>query len=313
VVTTALLFPGQGSQRVGMGAALARAFPAARRVFEEADEVLGFRLSRLCWEGPEAELTLTRNTQPALLATSIAVLRALEPRFDACAGHSLGEWTALVAAGALPLADGLRLVRLRGGYMQEAVPAGVGAMAAILGLEADAVEAVCREAADGEVVAPANLNGAGQVVIAGHTAAVERAVALARQRGARRAVPLAVSAPFHCALMAPAAERLGAALAGVAVADPRVPVVTNVDAQPQTSGLHLKELLVQQVTRPVRWGESVKTLLDMGVARSLELGAGNVLTGLVKRIAPAIKAASIGEPEEVRAALAAEEDQGDRP
>jgi [acyl-carrier-protein] S-malonyltransferase len=303
--TTALLFPGQGSQRVGMGAELARAYPAARRVFAEADEVLGFALSKLCWEGPEAELTLTRNTQPALLATSIAALRALEPSFQACAGHSLGEWTALVAAGALELGDAIRLVRLRGGFMQEAVPAGVGAMAAILGLEPEVVEAVCQEARAGapdQVVSPANLNGAGQTVIAGHAAAVERAVALAKQRGAKRAVPLQVSAPFHCALMAPAAHRLQAALAEVTVRDPRVPVVANVDAKPVTSGARAKALLVEQVVRPVRWEESVKTLAAMGVERTLELGPGAVLSGLVKRIVPAMRVSSIGEPAEVEAA-----------
>ncbi|HKA87143.1 MAG TPA: ACP S-malonyltransferase [Haliangiales bacterium] len=291
----ALLFPGQGSQKVGMGAALAATNAAARRVYEEADEVLGEKLSRVCWEGPEADLVLTANAQPAILTTSIAVLRAMEtpPDFGAVAGHSLGEWSALVAAGAIRFGDAVRLTRLRGRAMQEAVPAGTGAMAALLGLAADVVDAVCAEAAEGQIVSAANLNGAGQVVIAGHKAAVERAMALARARGAKRAVPLAVSAPFHCALMAPAAERLAAALADAAVADPSVPVVHNVDGRPNRDGARVKELLIKQVTAPVRWEACVQTLASLGASEALELGAGNVLAGLVRRIAPGIAVTSM--------------------
>lgn len=291
----ALVFPGQGSQRVGMGAALAADNAAARRVYEEADHVLGEKLSRLCWDGPEAELMLTANAQPAILTTSIAVLRAFAeaPAFGAVAGHSLGEWSALVAAGAIRFADAVRLTRLRGRAMQDAVPAGVGAMAALLGLAAADVDAVCAEAAQGEVVAPANLNGAGQIVIAGHKGAVDRAMALAKARGAKRAVALAVSAPFHCALMAPAAERLAEALAGVEVASPSVPVVHNVDAAANRDGARIKDLLVRQVTSPVRWEACVHTLAALGVTEALELGAGNVLAGLVKRIAPTIATTSM--------------------
>lgn len=302
---TALLFPGQGSQKVGMGAALARELAAARRVFEEADEALGAPLSRLCWEGPEAELVRTENTQPAILTTSIAVLRAIEAEggplgFDVAAGHSLGEWSALVAAGALEFADAVRLVRLRGRAMQEAVPEGQGAMAAILGLDPAAVGEVCAAAAEGQVVQPANFNGAGQVVISGHAAAVERAMAAARARGAMRAVPLQVSAPFHCPLMQPAADRMREALAEVKVGAMRVPVVSNVEAAPNQEAGRVVELLVRQVTAPVRWEESVQRLAQEGVTRAYELGAGSVLRGLVKRIAKEMVVQSVGEPAEVR-------------
>ena len=293
----ALLFPGQGSQKVGMGAELARTSEAARRIFEEADEVLGERLSRLCWEGPDEELVLTANAQPAILTTSIAVLRALQERgelvFGACAGHSLGEWSALVAADSLRFADAVRLVRLRGEAMQGAVPAGVGAMAALIGLAPDVVDAICAEAAQGEVVSPANLNGAGQIVIAGHKGAVERAMTLAMARGAKLAKLRAVSAPFHCALMAPAAERLAVALSGVRVADPRVPVVHNADPRPNQSGARAKELLVAQVTQPVRWEACVGALAELSATEALELGAGTVLAGLVRRIAPKIAVTSV--------------------
>jgi [acyl-carrier-protein] S-malonyltransferase len=300
---TALLFPGQGSQKVGMGRALHDADAGARALFAEADAVLGYPLSKICFEGPEAELTSTANAQPAILTVSIAALGFLRARSAvapvAVAGHSLGEYSALVATGALRFSDAVRLVHLRGKFMQEAVPAGVGAMAAILGLAADEVAAACREAAGAEVVSPANLNGGGQVVIAGHKAAVERACAAAKARGAKRAVPLAVSAPFHCALMQPAADRLAAELERVEIAAPEVPVVTNVEAAPNQDPTRVRDLLTRQVTAPVRWEESVERLASMGVTRAIEVGAGNVLAGLVRRIAPAITIASAGDPEAI--------------
>jgi len=302
---TALLFPGQGSQRVGMGKELAIRFETARRTFEEADAALGEKLSTTCWDGPEDKLTLTANTQPAILTNSIAVLRTLQAEkgltFDLVAGHSLGEWSALVAAGALDFADAVRLTRLRGRFMQEAVPAGQGAMAAIMGLSQDELEAICKEAANGEVVSPANLNGAGQIVIAGSAGAVDRAVGLAKQKGAKRAVMLQVSAPFHCALMQPAADHLASELSQIQVHEPRVPVVANVDAQPNSQAARIKALLVQQVTAPVRWEASVTKVAELGATRGLELGSGAVLSGLVKRIAPTIRMSTIGEPHEVDA------------
>ncbi len=284
----AFLFPGQGSQKVGMGRALAEK-AAARAVFEEADAALGYSISKLCFEGPEAELTLTANAQPAILTTSIAALRLLDVRPDVVAGHSLGEYSALVAAGAIRLADAVKIVHLRGKFMQEAVPAGTGAMAAILGLERDAVEAACAEAAEGEVVSPANMNGGGQVVIAGVKAAVDRAVVACKARGAKRAVLLQVSAPFHCALMQPAADKLAVELARIDFAPLQVPVMTNVEATPNQDAGRIRELLTRQVTAPVRWEESVQKLAAMGVTRAHEVGAGNVLAGLVKRIAPSIE------------------------
>jgi [acyl-carrier-protein] S-malonyltransferase len=303
---TALLFPGQGSQRVGMGRDLALRYPAARRVYEEADDALGFAISKLCWEGPEDDLTLTRHTQPAILTTSIAVLRAIESettlRFDLAAGHSLGEWSALVATGALSLRDAVRLTHLRGTFMQEAVPVGEGAMAALMGLDLDGTRALCAEAsAPGEPVEPANLNGGGQIVISGHTAAVDRAIAQAKGKGAKRAVKLAVSAPFHCSLMKPAADRLAAALADVKLAAPTVPVVSNVEATANGDAARIKDLLTRQVTAPVRWEESVQAIAAAGVTRALELGSGAVLRGLVKRIAETIDVTTIGEPHEVEA------------
>ena len=301
--TLAFLFPGQGSQKVGMGRALHEAEPAARAVFAEADAALGTSLSRLCFEGPEEQLTLTANAQPAILTVSIAALRVLEARTSlrpgVVAGHSLGEYSALVAAGALRFADAVRLVHLRGKFMQEAVPPGVGAMAAILALAAAAVAAVCQESAGGEVVSPANLNGGGQVVIAGHKSAVERACVAAKARGAKRAVPLAVSAPFHCALMQPAEDKLAAELARVEIAAPRIPVVTNVEAAPNQDPARARALLARQVTAPVRWEESVQRLGAMGVRRAIELGAGNVLGGLVRRIAPEMVVDSAGDPEAI--------------
>jgi [acyl-carrier-protein] S-malonyltransferase len=306
----AYLFPGQGSQKVGMGKALAEAFPQARAVYEEASAALGFDIARLCFEGPEAELTLTANAQPAILTTSVAALRVLEAETatkpalkpDFVAGHSLGEYSALVAAGALPLRDAVRVVNLRGKFMQEAVPAGVGAMAAILGLEAAVIDATCTEvrAETGAVVSPANLNGGGQVVIAGAKAAVDRAVELLKQRGAKRAVPLQVSAPFHCALMQPAADRLAAELARIEFRAPAVPVVTNVEATPNQDPQRLRALLVEQVTAPVRWEESIQKLAALGVTQAVEVGAGAVLAGLVKRIAPTIEMRPAGDPEAIR-------------
>ena len=288
-----------------MGRALHDADAGARALFAEADDVLGYALSKICFEGPEEALTATANAQPAILTVSIAALGFLRARVAvavaplAVAGHSLGEYSALVATGALRFADAVRLVHLRGKFMQEAVPAGVGAMAAILGLGADQVAAACREVAGAEVVSPANLNGGGQVVIAGHKAAVERACAAAKARGAKRAVPLAVSAPFHCALMQPAADRLAAELARVEITASEVPVVTNVEAAPNQDPTRVRELLTRQVTAPVRWEESVERLASMGVTRAIEVGAGNVLAGLVRRIAPAITTASAGDPDAI--------------
>jgi len=299
------LFPGQGSQRVGMGADLARDFPVARRTFEEADEALGLALSRLCFEGPEDALRLTEHAQPAILAASVAAFRVLRETAGfapvAVAGHSLGEWSALVAADAVGFADAVRAVRERGRLMQEAVPVGAGAMAAVLGLDADVVAALCREAAGGEVVAPANENGGGQVVVAGHAAAVDRLVALASARGGR-AQRLAVSAPFHCALMAPAAAGLETFLAGIAFVSPRIPVVTSVEARVVSSAAELPSLLVRQVTAPVRWEATVRALARLGPAVALEVGPGRVLTGLLRRIEPGIRGLPAGDGAGIAAA-----------
>lgn len=302
---TAFVFPGQGSQKVGMGRAWSDVSEEARRTFEEADEVLGFALSRLCWEGPEEELGLTANTQPALLATSIAIYRALLPQGlfvepVAMAGHSLGEYSALVAADALSFADGLRLVRKRGELMQEAVPVGAGAMAAFIGLDDQAVAAVAEEASQGEICAVANYNSPGQTVIAGHKAAVDRAVAMARDRGARKATLLAVSAPFHSPLMRPAREGMAAELARVEFRAPRVPVVANVDAVPVLTGDAARDALVRQIDGPVRWVESVTWMAqNAGVRTFLEIGPGNVLTGLNRRIATGTVCAALSDPEQL--------------
>ena len=311
-MTRAFLFPGQGSQSVGMGQALAEASPAARAVFAEVDEALGEPLSRLMFEGPAETLTLTANAQPALMAASLAVLRTLEAergldlaRDAACvAGHSLGEYSALAAAGALSIADAARLLRVRGEAMQRAVPAEAGAMAALIGPDLDTARAIAGEAAaesGGAVCDVANDNGGGQVVLSGHRAAVERAVAIAQGRGVRRAVLLNVSAPFHCSLMAPAAEAMRTALGAVALRPPVVPVYANVTAGPLSDPDAIRAALVAQVTGTVRWSESVAAMAAAGIDRFHELGAGRVLTGLVKRIAPAASASAIGTPADVAA------------
>ncbi len=300
-MTTAFIFPGQGSQAVGMGQALAAASPAARALFEEVDDALGQKLSRLMFEGPEDELTLTANAQPAIMASSLAVLRVLEAeggvrvseRASFVAGHSLGEYSALAAAGALEVADTARLLRIRGNAMQAAVAPGAGAMAAILGLDRDAVARVVAEAAaGGGTVAVANDNAPGQVVISGDAEAVARAIALARDAGARRAMPLAVSAPFHCALMAPAAAAMAEALAGARLLAPLLPIVANVTAAPVVDPAAIRALLVEQVTGTVRWRESVETLAGLGVTRFVEFGA-KVLGPMVKRIVPDAETLSI--------------------
>ncbi len=301
----AFVFPGQGSQRVGMGKALCETFPVCRRTFEEADEALGEPISRLCFEGPEDQLALTRNTQPAVLATSVAVDRLLRSRGHVpafLAGHSLGEYSAHVAAGTLGLADALRTVRRRGTYMQEAVPVGEGAMAAILGLPAEQVSQACVEAAGAEVVSAANLNAPGQVAIAGHREAVERAGRRAKELGARRVMPLPVSAPFHCALMKPAEERLAPELRGLVVADPAVPVVANVDAEPKRTGREAIEALIRQVSAPVRWEAVIRRLLAAGVTAFVEVGPGGVLSGLTRKIDRSVSAASVHDPSSLEAA-----------
>ncbi|MFN7925708.1 MAG: ACP S-malonyltransferase [Bryobacteraceae bacterium] len=293
----ACLFPGQGSQFAGMGKSLAEAFPAARAVFEEADGALGFALSRLCWEGPEEDLKLTENTQPAILTASVAawtVLREHGWRPDFVAGHSLGEYSALVAAGALRFADAVRTVRNRGRYMQEAVPAGVGAMAAILKMPEGKLDAILAEAAQGEVVSAANLNAADQIVIAGHAAAVKRAADLCVAAGAKRAVMLPVSAPFHCALMEPAQKRLAADLATVEFRDLEFPLINNWQARAVTSGAEARQGLIEQVPNPVRWTETMSMLVREGVTRALEVGPGAVLCGLLRGV-PEIKGARLGE------------------
>jgi [acyl-carrier-protein] S-malonyltransferase len=303
----AFVFPGQGSQRVGMGRALAEAYPESRAVFEEADRVLGFPISRLCFEGPEDELQLTANTQPALLAASLAALQPLVARGVRpgwVAGHSLGEYSALVAAGALSLADALRTVRRRGEYMQEAVPVGVGAMAAILGLDEGAVEAACREASGAETVAPANLNSPGQVVIAGHATAVAPAGERCKASGARRAVRLPVSAPFHCSLMMPAQERLAGDLGRLAFSSPQVPIVSNVDARLVASAEECRDGLVRQVSSAVRWQESVELLAAEGASVFVEVGPGAVLAGLVRKTVREARVLGVDSPETLEAAVA---------
>lgn len=306
----AFIFPGQGSQAPGMGRELAEAHAAARAVFEEADDALGFALSRLCFEGPAEELQLTENTQPAILATSVAALRAAEAegmaRPDFVAGHSLGEYSALVAAGALTLGEAVRIVRGRGRYMQEAVPVGAGAMAAVIGADLSTIEAVCAETRQGEeVCAPANINSPGQIVIAGSAAAVERAMPLLKERGAKRAIPLKVSAPFHCALMLPAQERLAADLEAAKFQDLRVPLVTNVDAALIRTAQQARDALVRQVSSPVRWRESVELLTREGVNTFVEVGPGKVLSGLVRQTAPQSRCLNVEDAASLKAALGA--------
>jgi [acyl-carrier-protein] S-malonyltransferase len=309
MTTTAFVFPGQGSQSVGMGKALAEAFPAARGVFDEVDAALGQKLSALMFDGPMEELTLTANAQPALMAVSMAALRVLEAEAGlslkahaACvAGHSLGEYSALAAAGALSVGDAARLLRIRGDAMQAAVPVGVGAMAAVIGLSFDDVAAVAQAARQGEVCDAANDNGGGQVVVSGHKAAVERAIGLAQEKGAKRAMLLPVSAPFHCALMEPAAVAMEQALAAVAVKTPVVPLVANVTATFTTDPVEIKALLVRQVTGTVRWRESVAFMASRGVTRFVEVGAGKVLNGLIKRIADGAVTTAVGTPADVAA------------
>ncbi len=300
----ALVFPGQGSQSVGMGRALHAAEPAARAVFDRADRALGFPLSRTCFEGPEESLRLTAVTQPAILTTSLACLEALRAHAPGglrdsivcAAGHSLGEYSALVAAGALEIEDAVTAVRRRGEYMQEAVPLGEGAMAAILGLPLAEVEALCREAAEGDVLSPANLNAPDQTVVAGSVAAVNRVATMAKGRGARKTILLPVSAPFHCELMRPARDRLARDLSVVSLRDAQIPVVLNVSAQPETRADALRAALIEQVTRPVRWVESVLRMREMGAKVLIEVGPGRVLSGLARRIVPGLTVLNLEDP-----------------
>ncbi|GAB2205462.1 ACP S-malonyltransferase [Roseibium sp. ROS1] len=309
-MTIAFTFPGQGSQGVGMGKALADAFPEAKAVFDEVDEALGQKLSDVMWTGPEETLTLTANAQPALMAVSLATMRVLEARgldlagsVSFVAGHSLGEYSALAAAGSLDIATAAKLLRVRGDAMQDAVPAGQGAMAALLGLEFDVAAEVAEAAAQGEVCQAANDNAPGQVVVSGHLAAVERAVEIAKARGARRAVMLPVSAPFHCSLMGPAADKMAEALANAEIRSPVVPLVANVLARPITDANEIRDRLVQQVTGTVRWRESISWLADNGVDTFVEVGTGKVLTGMVKRIAKEATGMAVNSPEDIDALM----------
>jgi [acyl-carrier-protein] S-malonyltransferase len=312
-MSTAFVFPGQGSQAVGMGRALAEAFAGAREVFEEVDEALQQRLTRLMFEGPESELTLTENTQPALMAVSLAVVRVIErdgnlrlaDKLAFVAGHSLGEYSALAAAGTLTLSDAARLLKRRGKAMQEAVPVGAGAMAALLGADLPAATEIAAAAAKetGEVCATANDNAPGQVVVSGSKKSVERAIAIAAERGVKRSVLLPVSAPFHCALMQPAADAMAEALAEAALENPAVPLVANITARAVSDAATIRTLLVEQVTGLVRWRESVMFMKEQGVDKLAEIGAGKVLSGLAKRIDREIAAASVGEPAEIEALL----------
>ncbi|MEI4194350.1 ACP S-malonyltransferase [Roseovarius sp. E0-M6] len=310
-MSRAFVFPGQGAQTIGMGRALTETYSASRAIFEEVDDALGEKLSHLIWEGDQDALTLTRNAQPALMATSLAAMAALESegvnveaaRF--VAGHSLGEYSALAAAGSLSVADTARLLRTRGAAMQEAVPVGVGAMAAILGLGLDDVRAIAAEAADDDVCQAANDNDPGQVVVSGDKAAVERAVTLAKEKGAKRAMLLPVSAPFHCELMAPAAKVMAEALESVEIKTPRVPLVANVEASEVEDPDKIRALLVRQVTGAVRWRESVKFMVAQGVTEIWEIGAGKALSGMIRRIARDVTCRTVGAPDDVTAAVEA--------
>ena len=307
----AFVFPGQGAQTIGMGKALADAYPTAKAVFDEVNEALNEDLSALIWNGDIADLTLTRNAQPALMATSIAAMRALASEgvhisaASFVAGHSLGEYTALAASGALSLSDTARLLRVRGTAMQEAVPVGIGAMAALLGLDFETARAVAQEAAQGEVCQAANDNDPSQVVVSGHKAAVERALIIAKEKGAKRAMLLPVSAPFHCSLMAPAADVMARALEGVEIAAPNVPLVANVAATAVTDPAEIRSLLVAQVTGSVRWRESVGYMAAQGVTEVWEIGAGKALSGMIRRIDKSIATKSVGTPDDITAAVAA--------
>ncbi|UWR01520.1 ACP S-malonyltransferase [Ruegeria conchae] len=308
-MTRAFVFPGQGAQTIGMGKALADAYPAARAIFDEVDEALGEKLSDLIWEGDIAELTLTQNAQPALMATSMAAMRALEAEGASIsmasyvAGHSLGEYSALAAAGALSVADTARLLRTRGQAMQSAVPVGEGAMAAVLGLDLEAVRLVAEEAAQGEVCQAANDNDPTQVVVSGAKAAVERAAEIAKEKGAKRAIMLPVSAPFHCALMQPAADVMADALAAVKIKAPAVPLVANVRADAVTDPDVIRQLLVEQVTGSVRWRESVQYMVAQGVTEAWEIGAGKALSGMIRKIDRALACTAVGSPEDVQKAV----------
>ncbi len=311
-MTIAFVFPGQGAQAIGMGKALADAYPASKAVFDEVDEALGENLSALIWEGEIEDLTLTQNAQPALMATSMAAMRALEAegvdisKASFVAGHSLGEYSALAAAGAISVADTARLLRTRGQAMQSAVPVGVGAMAAILGLDLDAVRAVAEEAAQGEVCQAANDNDPTQVVVSGAKAAVERAAEIAKEKGAKRAVMLPVSAPFHCALMQPAADVMANALANIEIKTPSVPLIANVRAQAVTDPDMIRQLLVEQVTGSVRWRESVQYMAAQGVTEVWEIGAGKALSGMIRKIDRGIVSKAVGSPEDVQKVIQSE-------
>ena len=296
---TAFVFPGQGSQYAGMGKDVAETYPAARRVFDAIDAELGFSISRLCFEGPEEELRLTENTQPAILAVSAAIHAVLEEkgaaRRDLVAGHSLGEYSAIVSVGGLTAAQAAAIVRKRGRFMQEAVPVGSGGMAALIGPTIEEAESICREAAEGDVLSVANINAPGQTVIAGTKAGIERAIAVAKTRGVRRALPLPVSAPFHCALMTPAEERLRTVLEEAPLKDLWVALVSNVDASPIGTANAVRNALLRQVASPVRWVESVRKMAEMGVKRFVEVGPGSVLTGLIKRIEPGVELINVSD------------------
>jgi [acyl-carrier-protein] S-malonyltransferase len=302
---TAFVFPGQGSQYAGMGRDVAEKYTAAKKVFDDIDAALGYSISKLCFEGPDEQLKLTENTQPAILAVSSAIHAVLEElgatRRDLVAGHSLGEYSAIVSVGGLTPAEAAHIVHLRGKFMQDAVPVGTGGMAALIGPSVDDARAICEEAAQGEVLSVANINAPGQIVIAGRKAAVDRAIAVAKQRGVRRALPLAVSAPFHCALMKPAEERLRPVLESAHVKDLRLSLVSNVDASPIGTATAVRNALLRQVASPVRWVESIEKMIAMGVRRFVEVGPGSVLAGLIKRIDPSVETINVSDVPSIEA------------